>query len=52
MFKKWLETCPNPSWNQLLKAVRSPSVELIYLASQIEQELISKYNLKVYNSYN
>ena len=33
MFKKWLET-ENASWDQLLEALRSPSVQLVYLASQ------------------
>ena len=41
MFKKWLET-ENASWDQLLEALRSPSVELEYLANQIKQMLVGK----------
>ena len=44
MFKKWLELQNNANWDQLLKALRSPSVQLMYLASQIERMLIGKYN--------
>lgn len=39
MFAKWLEIEENASWDQLLKALRSPSVQLIHFASQIEQML-------------
>ena len=39
MFAKWLETEENASWDQLLKALRSPSIQLIHFASQIEQML-------------
>ena len=39
MFTKWLDTQVMASWNQLLKALRSPSVQLEYLANQIEQML-------------
>ena len=41
MFKKWLET-ENTSWGQLLEALRSPSVQLMDLANQIEQMLVGK----------
>ena len=39
MFAKWLETEENASWDQLLKALQSSSVQLIHLANQIEQIL-------------
>ena len=38
MFKKWLET-ENASWDQLLEALRSPSVQLVYVAKEIEEIL-------------
>ena len=42
MFKKWLETQENASWDQLLEALRSPSVQLMTLANQIDQMLVGK----------
>ena len=42
MLEKWLEKTPDASWNQLLAALRSSSVQLNHLASQIEQEFIPK----------
>ena len=37
VFKKWLETTTDATWNQLIKALRSPSIRLDYLAGQLEQ---------------
>ena len=42
MLQKRLEKTPDASWNQLLAALKSPSVQLHHLASQIEQEFIQK----------
>ena len=42
MFNKWLETQTNASWDQLLEALRSPSVQLESLANQIDQMLGGK----------
>ena len=42
MFNKWLETQKNASWDQLLEALRSPSVQLDNLAYQIDQMLGGK----------
>lgn len=41
VFKKWLEltTADYATWNQLIKALRSPSIQLDDLASQLEQML-------------
>ena len=44
MFAKWLNTQENASWDQLLEALRSPSVELMHLANQIEQMLDDEQN--------
>ena len=44
MFVKWLDTEENASWDQLLEALRSPSVELMHLANQIEQMLDDEQN--------
>ena len=39
VFKKWLEptTADYATWNQLIKALRSPNIQLDSLASQLEQ---------------
>ena len=41
VFKKWLETttADYATWNQLIKALRSPNIQLDYLANQLEQIL-------------
>ena len=39
MFIKWLDTQVIASWDQLLEALRSPSVQLMHLASEIDQML-------------
>ena len=40
MFIKWLKSQKDASWNQLLEALRSKSVQLNALASRIENMLI------------
>jgi len=42
MFQKWLEKTPDASWNQVLAALKTRSVELNYLADEIEQKLKEK----------
>ena len=44
MFAKWLDTQENAIWDQLLEALRSPSVQLMHLAKQIEQMLDHEQN--------
>jgi len=39
MFITWLQTEQNANWDQLLRALRSPSVQLTTLANEIEQML-------------
>ena len=39
MFGKWLQSQEQASWNQLLKALRSKSVQLNMLARKIEDLL-------------
>lgn len=40
MFKKWLETDKYASWEQLIKALQSSSVQLISLAEEIKKKLL------------
>ena len=39
VLEKWLDTTTDATWNQLITALRSPSVQLDYLASQLGQML-------------
>ena len=40
MFEQWLiELCPNPSWNDLISALRAKSVRKIALAEQLVERL-------------
>ena len=39
MFEKWLELCPNPSWDDLITALRANSVRKIALAEELFQRL-------------
>ena len=42
-FEKWLEITEDATWNQLVKALRSPGVQLNAFANQLEQ-MIRKSN--------
>ena len=39
MFKEWLDLCPNPSWNDLINALRANSVRKIALAEQLVERV-------------
>ena len=39
VLEKWLDTTTDATWNQLIKALRSPSVQLDDLAGELEQML-------------
>ena len=38
----WLETSSDATWNQLIRALRSPSVQLYDLADQLERMIIKE----------
>ena len=42
VFDKWLDVTEDPRWNMLIKALNSPSVQLDYLAGQLEKMLITE----------
>ena len=48
VLEKWLDTTTDATWNQLITALRSPSVQLDYLASQLEQMLSTE--CKIYGN--
>lgn len=39
MFRKWLETDKDASWEQLIIALQSPGVQLNFLAEEIKKKL-------------
>ena len=39
VLNKWLDTTTDATWNQLISALRSPTVQLDYLANQIEKTM-------------
>ena len=42
VLKKWLDTTSDATWNEFIRALRSPGVQLDYLAGQLEQMMITK----------
>ena len=42
MFSLWLKKHPTASWNQLIEALRQPSVKLGTLATKLKQKLDTK----------
>ena len=42
VLEKWLDTTTDATWDQLITALRSPSIQLHYLASQLEKTWITK----------
>ena len=42
MFTLWLQRRTDASWNQLIQALRQPSVSLSYLATRIENMLLKE----------
>ena len=51
LFEKWLQATKDATWNMLIKALRSPSVHLDYLAGQLEKMLITKCKIYMTNFY-
>ena len=47
VLNKWLNTTTDATWNELIRALRSPSVQLDYLAGQLEQMMITE--CKIYS---
>ena len=44
---RWLEVTPDPSWNQLISALRSPTVQLDNLADQLEQMMSTECKIYI-----
>ena len=42
MIEEWLEIRKDASWNQLIEALKSPGIELLHLASEINGRLRGK----------
>ena len=39
VLKKWLDTTSDATWNELIRVLRSPSVELNYFADKLKQKV-------------
>ena len=48
VFERWLETSADASWNQLIRALRSPRVHLYWLADQLEEMMSTE--CKIYSN--
>ena len=42
VLEKWLESSVDATWNQLIEALKRPSIQLNYFASELEQRLKPK----------
>ena len=51
LFGKWLNATEDASWNVLIKALKSPSVQLDYLAGQLEKMLITECKIYMTASF-
>ena len=51
VLKKWLDTTNDATWNELIRALRSPSVQLDYEAGQVEQIMYTKCKINLCNRY-
>ena len=51
VLKKWLDTTNDATWNELIRALRSPSVQLDYEAGQVEQIMYTKCKINLCNKY-
>ena len=47
VLKKWLDTS-DATWNELIRALRSPTVQLDYFSGQLEKMMITECNTYVY----
>ena len=44
MFRLWLTTHTNTTWHEIVKALKSPCVDLAPVAAKLEEKLIGKCN--------
>ena len=51
LFGRWLEANAGATWNVLIKALRSPTVRLDYVASQLEKMLITECKICMFTTY-
>jgi len=54
MFSHWLTTNKKASWNDVISALKAPSINLLNLADDVEKKLIPKVsgkNIGLKNSY-
>ena len=51
MLELWLSRQPDATWNQLIKALRAPGIELNSAASEIEGMLLPSIEGKTLDNY-
>ena len=51
VLKKWLDTTTDATWNELIRALRSPTIQLDYEADRLEQILIVECKIYSYTYY-
>ena len=51
VFEKWLDisTDRGATWNKLIRALRSPSIQLVYLAGQLEKMMYTQCKINSCN---
>ena len=47
VFFKWLDPSEDASWHKLIRALRSPTIQLNYLADQLEQMMSTECKIYV-----
>ena len=52
VLEKWLDTTTDATWNELIRALRSPTVQLVTFAEQLEQMLITECKVYSHTSLN
>ncbi len=50
MLEKWLQSSPNPTWSELVKALRFPIVDCPDIADKIEDKYIKNDDSSVQES--
>ena len=51
VLEKWLKTATVATWDRLIEALRSPGVQLDYIANQIEQKLTTQGKKYYYRKF-
>ncbi len=50
MLREWLQSSPNPTWSELVEALRSPGINRPVIAAEIEDKYIKSDDSSVQES--